>query len=366
MRGLAALQVFISHFLHIHPAFDGPGSRADLPEGVVKWMAYSPLHLFWSGGEAVLFFFVLSGFVLSLPFFEDRAVPVLSFVIRRIFRIYWPYLAVTLISTLLLRWSLPLHPLEGLSEEWSGKWGRAVDGPEYLRLILMRGDFTNLNSPAWSLVYEIRISVLIPLICWVVRRAHPGWFLGGVVLFFFSVYHLQEPHLMKVSATINYGLYFFMGSWIAKERAGLVALVDKWGRWGKIALLVLALNLYVLAWEFPGLYGLLGTPNPMIHLTDLLTGLAAGALIVLALSSERMQAFLLHRPLLWLGRVSYSFYLIHLVILLSAVYFLPHSWNLWVRASLGGLATLFLAECSHRYLEVPSNRWGKRLAAKVG
>lgn len=366
MRGLAALEVFFSHFLHLHRTLEGMVTRSEPIDGVLKWLTYSPMHLFWSGGEAVLFFFVLSGFVLSLPFFEGRTVPIPAFVVRRFFRIYWPYLAVILASTLLLRLSLPFHPVEGLSRVWEPKWTHPADGAEYLRLLFMRGDFTNLDSPAWSLAYEMRISVFIPLICWIVRRTPPGWILGGAALLLSSAYWVREPHWTRVLPTFNYSLYFFMGCWVAKERRSLVALVSKMGNRGKVILLVLALNLYVLAWEFPSLYGPLSTPNPSIHLTDLFTGLAACSLIVLALSSGRIQAFLHQGPLLWLGRVSYSFYLVHVVALLSAIYFLPHSWGLWVRASVGGAASFLLAELSHRYVEVPSNAWGKRLAAKIG
>jgi len=65
LRGLAALSVVVNHFLNILPGiFDNPND--------FWFLKYTPLHLFWAGHEAVIFFFVLSGFVLSLQFFKKK------------------------------------------------------------------------------------------------------------------------------------------------------------------------------------------------------------------------------------------------------------------------------------------------------
>ncbi|MGH7001396.1 MAG: acyltransferase family protein, partial [Stellaceae bacterium] len=72
LRGIAALTVVIHHTLTTLPAFwavytGAPASR------LARIMAFSPLHLLWDGHQAVLVFFVLSGFVLSLPYWQGRA-----------------------------------------------------------------------------------------------------------------------------------------------------------------------------------------------------------------------------------------------------------------------------------------------------
>jgi hypothetical protein len=71
LRGVAALIVVVHHTLLTVPSLsvayflDGPaavrGSKA-------WWLSWTPLHLIWAGGEAVIVFFVLSGFVLALPY----------------------------------------------------------------------------------------------------------------------------------------------------------------------------------------------------------------------------------------------------------------------------------------------------------
>jgi len=62
LRGLAALSVLISHYFLI----------LNLGELTVT-IKHSPLRVFMAGGEAVIFFFLLSGFVLVLQFFKGKA-----------------------------------------------------------------------------------------------------------------------------------------------------------------------------------------------------------------------------------------------------------------------------------------------------
>ncbi|MFI5289589.1 MAG: acyltransferase family protein, partial [Polyangia bacterium] len=96
LRGLAALSVFFCHVAAMMP-----------PVWVPAGVTHSPLHVFWDGTAAVNLFFVLSGFVLALPFVGARRkdIPYAGFVIRRIFRIYPVYL-VTVGLAILLRTEL--------------------------------------------------------------------------------------------------------------------------------------------------------------------------------------------------------------------------------------------------------------------
>jgi len=69
LRGLACLQVVIGHCLVALPALAWLVYPAtDKPVHDLKfYLAYSPVHFFWSATPAVIVFFVLSGFVLLLP-----------------------------------------------------------------------------------------------------------------------------------------------------------------------------------------------------------------------------------------------------------------------------------------------------------
>src|SRR5699024_6525476 len=78
LRGIAALTVIIAHGLAI---FSLPSNLLDV----------TPLYFFWSAHEAVIFFFVLSGFVLTLPFLKKK-IHYGNYIVKRILRIYIPYL----------------------------------------------------------------------------------------------------------------------------------------------------------------------------------------------------------------------------------------------------------------------------------
>jgi peptidoglycan/LPS O-acetylase OafA/YrhL len=88
LRGLAALAVF---FGHMYLVFN---------ENLISKLLFEfgPLRIAVAGSEAVTFFFVLSGFVLSLPFYSNRQPNYRHFVIRRVCRIYIPYIIAILVA----------------------------------------------------------------------------------------------------------------------------------------------------------------------------------------------------------------------------------------------------------------------------
>ncbi|MBO9659041.1 MAG: hypothetical protein J7527_09470, partial [Chitinophagaceae bacterium] len=67
LRGLASLQVVISHALYITPLIERI-HHAKTTEGLslpVIVFSFTPVHTIWAASEAVILFFVLSGYVLS-------------------------------------------------------------------------------------------------------------------------------------------------------------------------------------------------------------------------------------------------------------------------------------------------------------
>jgi len=96
LRGVAAMSVVGEHCFLIFPimwaAFGAaPAGHAGFPLWV-RALTYSPLKLFWAGGPAVVIFFVLSGLVLSLPFWSGRPQTFRVYLVRRIFRLVPVYL----------------------------------------------------------------------------------------------------------------------------------------------------------------------------------------------------------------------------------------------------------------------------------
>jgi peptidoglycan/LPS O-acetylase OafA/YrhL len=160
VRGLACLGVVLFHlnlwalFKHIwFPYLDNVGALI------------SSLGLI--GESGVLLFFVLSGFLLFLPFANsmlfDRAWPSLRrFYIRRIFRIFPGYYFALCLMLLYL------NPLYLQASHWSQLWlfiTFQMDLPQ---------TYQQLNIPFWTLAIEFQFYMFLPLIAWlmgcIVRR----------------------------------------------------------------------------------------------------------------------------------------------------------------------------------------------------
>ena len=158
LRGIASLTVFFSHFVLCN-VVTGP---------LYVKLRMSPLHLFWDGESAVLFFFVLSGFVLSLPYLnKEKPLELLSFYLKRIFRIYPAFLTAILLCIALKHFLYKPDNMQHYSEWLRNIWNWVLTDNKtqvWNTLSLIICDYnTNLIDPViWSLLIEMRISFLIP------------------------------------------------------------------------------------------------------------------------------------------------------------------------------------------------------------
>jgi peptidoglycan/LPS O-acetylase OafA/YrhL len=132
------------------------------------------LNLFWravsNGFRGVPLFFVISGFILGLPFahhYLNSKAPVSlkSYFMRRITRLEPPYMLVILLRAAIL--ILVIHrPLRIILPS-------TMASLFYLHTLVF-GEFSIINPPAWSLEIEIQFYCLAPLIaylCFINRSA---------------------------------------------------------------------------------------------------------------------------------------------------------------------------------------------------
>lgn len=98
---------------------------------------------------------------------------------------------------------------------------------------------------------------------------------------------------------------------------------------------------------------------------DWLTAGAVTAAMIAALSSGTFGALLRLRTIHWLGKVSYSLYLLHTVVLFSLVYLLYGVLPLWAILALVLPVSMVAAAAGYRLLEVPSIALGRRLTARA-
>ena len=137
LRGVTAAAVVIGHAM----------GAADLPAPSVHW--------------AVIIFFVLSGFVLALPWVGGRPPSLSSFLIRRVCRL-WPPVAVSILLSALLFVLIGTKPPDLLTG-----WQQPLSGDLFVRCLLLTGQHGGcdaLDIPLWSLVFETRISLVFPVL----------------------------------------------------------------------------------------------------------------------------------------------------------------------------------------------------------
>jgi peptidoglycan/LPS O-acetylase OafA/YrhL len=127
---------------------------------------------------------------------------------------------------------------------------------------------------------------------------------------------------------------------------------------------------------FAGLLGYQATQLlGFTKLTWVVTSLGCVMILLATFSSRRLQAFLEIRPLVFLGRISYSVYLLQFITILCLIppwlHFLNSLglYNKYLLLSLTLLAdvsaTLLMAAISYRYVEVPCISLGSWLSKKI-
>lgn len=336
LRGLAALVVLVHHCLLVSPQLVGAvesGGAAPM-DSWVWWATFTPLHLMWAGKEAVYVFFILSGFVLALPFVGDSRTMWRAYFPKRMVRIYLPVWA-SLIFAMLMAWTVP----RVASPDFSSWLNLHEEAPNVLAdAFLLRGA-GSLNSPLWSLQWEMLFSLLLPLYVVVALRVRRAWLPGLAGLFLIIAIGNMKYAALPVYLPM-FGVGVLMASrWDVLERWG-----RKVGPSGWASLLVASMVLLCSQWLFP-----------QLPVTIPLAAIG-GALLLFAFIACKSAVKLGNNLLVhWLGIRSFSLYLVHEPIVVS-VAFVLHATNPFQVALIAMPLSLLVAEVFFRLVERPSHR----------
>lgn len=319
----------------------------------------------WGGHAAVLLFFVLSGLVLALPYLNGKPQPYSSYLVRRIFRIYVPYLAALALA---LTGDYFLHQhLQGMSHWSTETWSEPIQKGLVLQHIFMLGSYDSgqFNTAFWTLVHEMRISIVYPfLLIAVVRlRARTALALSFLVSLG-SVFamqrwplapHLQTTHLL---ATLHYMAFFVCGILVAKN---LHAIGDWYRRQNRAihgSLVIASILLYGYS---PILIDHLHSYRMM---GDWILGAGAVGIIVLGVHSQHTRDLLNLTPPRYLGRVSYSLYLVHGTALFVLMTLLHGKIPFLVILPIYLFAAFAGSFLFCKFIEEPAMRFGKQITSR--
>ncbi|WP_130858650.1 acyltransferase family protein [Gracilibacillus phocaeensis] len=364
LRGLAALVVLFSHI---------PYFAFSLPPVVYQalvWLGFT------DGYRAVMLFFLLSGFVLSLPFLRKDKLDYLPYVIKRLFRIYLPYLSAIVFAMILSQ--IFLNQDIAAIGDWNLLWKESIRMPLVTEHLLFLGNYhTNaFNGVIWSLVHELRISLIFPFLMLVVKRLN--WKIIITIALLLSgisalntMYRWQESvgYHTDYFKTLQYTAFFLFGSLMAKHRKELTAFFHHRKFLSKCALLFMSLGLFQFSnFGLHVAYQLTGISFFSTHFNTISEyGIVLGCIgiVVCAFGSVKLTSVLQLKPFLFLGRISYSLYLFHLPVILTCLYLLQGLLPLWMISVIAMTLSFGIAALAWLAIENPAQKMGRKLAQRT-
>lgn len=334
LRAAAALLVFAVHAYSMIPLADPGHTRV--------------ARLIADGGDlGVSFFFVLSGFVLTWS--ARPGLRTLRFWRARIARIYPAHLVALALAVGGLALTDRIPPAIDELLVSTALLVQAWDTRDYVYLAI--------NPVAWSLSCEIAFYLAFPLLYAGLRRLGTGWLRCLVVVLVAGVWLM--PALAEVAVAPEHRrwfVYIFPVTRALEFALGIVlarlVLAGAWRGPGlPLALLLWVGNYLIIEW----LPAQTRDTAATIVATALLIPAAARADIAGSWSMWR------HRVVQHLGEVSYSFFLVHLVVVVTAMELIGRDrrWDLPTALALtAGLLLLsyLLALPLHRWIELPGMR----------
>ncbi|MFD8572202.1 acyltransferase family protein [Streptomyces sp. NPDC059639] len=303
IRFLAALLVFLAHSTMLYNPLDPKAPFTFFRDPDVA----KPLADFFdsAGNIGVSFFFVLSGFVLtwsSTP--GDRA---RSFWRRRALKVYPNHIVTWALAMWLFASATPLHawlPNLFLVHTFSNR----VDTVQ------------SVNFPSWSLCSELLFYALFPLFIVLVRRIRQSrlWLWAGVMVAGVAGVTLVtrfvpgDARLPGLELAVNqqWFSYAFPPPRLFEFVLGMMlARIVIAGLWPRIGLLPGA------ALFAAGYYGAIAAPAP--YSFSLTTVVPIGMIICAAAARDVRGegGWLASRTMVWLGNVSFAFYMVQVLVI---------------------------------------------------
>jgi peptidoglycan/LPS O-acetylase OafA/YrhL len=353
LRGVSALIVVIHHgFLASNATFANEyltnGRRIAGPSAgtIAWWFTRTPLHLIWAGPQAVLVFFVLSGFVLALPAVKrgnawlDR-----SYWPRRFVRLYFPVWGALLFAGI-------IHAVQTRHIEAGATWwlNDHVVVPTFRNGVstatVVLGQSQAYTSVLWSLQWEIWFSLTLPLTLMVAvfLRDRPKSVAATCALALCAIAigsSLHDPGHFGMA--LEYMPVFWLGITAAFHHHRIRKRVS---RFPVSAFMVACILITSPFWIRPY--------NAIPGWTTALATLGATILLVAALDVSWLSRGLSSRPAKRLGSRSFSLYLVHEPIIVACCFALGGHPPMALLLLLVLPLSLIAAEVFWRLVEGPS------------
>jgi peptidoglycan/LPS O-acetylase OafA/YrhL len=329
IRGIAACLVLLQHSLY------QSGLLGDWPGGELTGFIPNWLEL---GETGVVAFFLVSGFVIPLSLERTRDFGL--FWIHRALRIYPLYVTVFIV-TILVKEGGDIHSIRG--------W--LLDGLSHIFFLQEYLRQENFVGGSWTLFLEMVWYIAISVLALIYLNKRPNVLVCLSLLISVLAqiacafgHHVPMGRLSMLICCV-FGLVCY------RREQGDISDRNFFVLFG-LLIFIIALNLFVGFKLFP-------SANPSVSFQTAIDSWALAAVIFFIPFFMRQIALWDHSTLSFLGRISYSVYLLHGIILMLLISM--HGVGLIVVAF---VVTLGLSTLTYQFIELPPIRFGHSLKAR--
>ncbi len=369
LRGLAALDVVFAHLLEMFLPLMVIGSGGGYAvaahfEGLETFVRWSPLNLFYAGQFAVCIFFVLSGYVLTYKFFlkrDDEAI--ISSAARRYPRLMIPVLFSILLMCGVMALGLAFNRQAAVvtGSGWLASYlNFPLSVPDALYSALV-GVFINnqwqYNPPLWTMTVEFIGSFIVFSMALLFGKYWYRWFFYALA----TIFLFQTSYLCFIIGLVLADIYNSPGS--EKYRCDYAPVL-----FGALVL-GLVFGSYLNGENYVEIFYDVFTPWFVSNRALFYHSIGATMVLWVLLNSRLLQKILSTSVPRFLGRISFSMYITHMIIIFSV--------SCWLTTTLSGTLSyplltavvfiismpliLLLGYAACVYVDEPGIRFSKQL-----
>lgn len=317
LRGLAALMVVVHHLvIAFYPAtFSADNSQTHFQDGKLEiWYCHSPFSVFTNGNFAVYIFFVLSGFVLSQKYFRTNDSSLLiSSAVKRYFRLFIPVFFTVTIAFIFLKLNLFYNvPASHISksEWWLGIfWQFNPDINDWIYNSFIEVFYygnSKYNTVYWTMSIELFGSMMVFALLALTHNLRNRWIIYPLFLFLF----IKTESFFYAS--------FVVGIFLSNYYPQLIEFGKK--KWS-IPVKIILLAVGILFGGFFSGQDITGTIYEklivkfVIHSWDSFHFYGSAFLVCGIILSPVLNKILSMKPISFLGKLSFSLYLLHPIVI---------------------------------------------------
>jgi peptidoglycan/LPS O-acetylase OafA/YrhL len=291
-----------------------------------------------AGHFGVELFFIISGFVIFMTI--ERKETVREFAVSRLTRLMPTFVVAMLLATaLLLLWPMP--PLQSPTLR------------QFLANLTMAPTFfgeLEIDMPYWTLTYELVFYVFMAVVMALGLLRSTEWIgLAGIAIscVFIATLDVRLHHRSAIVLLVYYSSFFLIG----------ICLYHIHQRTARpITYVVLAVAIAATA---------MGGGERSFHTPGSIYLPLTMALTLFVWFAGEHGHLIAWRPLIFLGRISYPLYLVHVAVGFQIIRLgVERGWSTVTGIALATVVCLAVATLLHYAVELPGQRWGRALAKR--